>query len=108
MTHKLTHNVVLDTVWWCLPIFFPFDLIVGLRQVHYLSQYYYRIRGFYPPPSDPVADFFPFIKAPRFTWSEFLLTPSLWCRLFGSADGIDKSKLPEPVQQFLSLGERQK
>lgn len=96
------------TVWWCLPIFFPFNLIVGLRQVHFLSQYFYQKRGIDPPPNDPVADFFPFIKASKFTWQEFFLTPSLWFNFFKDAPSIDKTKLPIPVQDFLSLGETKK
>jgi hypothetical protein len=94
-------------LWWTLPIFFPFDLIVGLRQVHFLSQYWYRQRGM-TPPSDPVADFFPFIGASRFTWTEFLLTPSLWFTFLDDADDIDQTRLPEPVQKILSLGQQQK
>lgn len=95
------------SLWWTLPIFFPFDLIVGLRQVHYLSQYWYRKRDL-EAPSDPVIDFFPFIGAPRFTWVEFFLTPSLWCKLLSNVDNIDPKTLPEPVQQFLALGETKK
>ncbi|GAX19382.1 hypothetical protein FisN_4Lh361 [Fistulifera solaris] len=92
------------SLWWTLPIFFPFDLIVGLRQVHYLSQYWYRKRNM-EAPVDPVVDFFPFIGAPRFTWVEFVLTPALWCKLFSNVDDIDPNTLPEPVQQFLALGQ---
>lgn len=94
-------------LWWTLPIFFPFDLIVGLRQVHYLSQYWYRKRGM-EAPTDPVVDFFPFIGAPRFTWVDFFLTPSLWCKPLSDVGNIDPKTLPEPVQQFLSLGEATK
>lgn len=93
------------TVWWCLPIFFPFNLIVGLRQVHFLSQYWYRQRGATEPPRDPVADFFPFIAADNFAWQTFLTTPSMWCTLLKNQDDIDRSKLPEPVQDFLKIGE---
>jgi len=93
------------TVWWCWPIFFPFNLIVGLRQVHFLSQYFYQQRGVDPPPKDPVADFFPFIKAPKFKWQEFLTTPSLWCSLLANQENIDRSTLPEGVQDFLKIGE---
>ena len=89
-------------VWWCLPIFFPFNLIVGLRQVHFLSQYLYEKRGANPPPNDPVADFFPFIKANKFTWQEFFLTPSLWCSLLADTKKIDVDTLPDPIRQFLS------
>jgi hypothetical protein len=92
------------TVWWCLPIFFPFNLIVGLRQVHFLSQYWYMKRGVTEPPNDPVADFFPFITADNFTWQEFLTTPSLWCVLLRSQKSIDQSTLPEPIQELLNLG----
>jgi hypothetical protein len=67
--------------------------------------YWYIKRGVVPPPTDPVLDSFPFIGAPRFTCQEFLLTPSLWGRLFGFADKIDHTTLPEPIQQFLFLGE---
>jgi hypothetical protein len=88
-------------VWWCLPIFFPFNLIVGLRQVHFLSQYLYRQRGIVPPPNDLVADFFPFIKEPSFTWQQFLLTPNLWCSLLSDVESIDAKKLPEPVQELM-------
>jgi len=93
------------SLWWCLPIFFPFDLIVGLRQVHFLSQYWYRKRGVNPPPNDPVVDFFPFIGAKRFTWQEFLLTPSLWCSLLANVDKINRKALPEAVQKILVIGE---
>jgi hypothetical protein len=96
------------TVWWCLPIFFPFNLIVGLRQVHFLSQYLYNQRGVDPPPSDPVADFFPFIKAPKFTWQQFLTTPRLWCCLLSAQNDIDRTTLPEPVRDFLAIGEDEK
>lgn len=89
-------------VWWCLPIFFPFNLIVGLRQVHFLSQYFYIKRGVNPPPNDPVADFIPFIKADRFTWQEFFLTPSLWCSLLADTKNIDRDELPFPVRKLLS------
>ena len=93
------------TVWWCLPIFFPFNLIVGLRQVHFLSQYWYRQRGLDEPPVDPVAEFFPFISAEPFTWQTFLTTPSLWCVLLKNQQDIDRATLPEPVREFLKIGE---
>lgn len=96
------------TVWWCLPIFFPFNLIVGLRQVHFLSQYWYRQRGLEQPPSDPVSDFFPFIKAPNFSWTEFLTTPSLWCILLKNQKNIDPATLPYAAQEFLKIGGNEK
>ncbi|KAL7573861.1 hypothetical protein ACA910_012430 [Epithemia clementina (nom. ined.)] len=97
------------SVWWCLPIFFPFDLIVGLRQVHFLSQYHYatRLRGMKPVPKDPVVELFPFIGKPTLTWPEFLLTPSLWLSFLSSVGPIDRTKFPEPVQELLAWGEGQ-
>jgi hypothetical protein len=95
-------------LWWTLPVLFPLDLVVGLRQVHFLAQYWYRKRNrkgaVPPPPVDPVADFFPFIAAPKFSWQEFFLTPALWCKLLASVDPIDEAKLPQPVQELLKLG----
>lgn len=89
-------------VWWCLPIFFPFNLIVGLRQVHFLAQYLYRKRGLDTQSRpDAVAEFFPFIQAPNFTWQEFLITPSLWCSLLSKVEKFDVQTLPEPIQRIL-------
>lgn len=88
--------------WWCLPAFFPFNFVVGLRQVHFLAQYMYEKRGVNPAPSDPVADFLPFIKADRFTWQEFFLAPSLWCNVLERVENIDKKRLPSIVRDLLS------
>ena len=63
--------------WWALlpP---PLGVVVGLRQVHYLSEYWKRERGL-APGGDAVAEkYFPFISAPRFTLKEFARTPSMW------------------------------
>jgi hypothetical protein len=89
-------------VWWCLPIFFPFNLIVGLRQVHFLSQYCYKKRGALPSSvADPVADFFPFIKKSSLTWQEFVVTPSLWCSVLSDVKSVDPNALPEPLRTIL-------
>ena len=93
------------TVWWCWPIFFPFNLIVGLRQVHFLAQHFYRQRGIRAIPTDPIANLFPFVTASKFSWQEFFLTPSLWCSLLSEQPNIDKNALPKPVQQFLNIGD---
>ena len=94
------------TVWWCWPVFFPFNLIVGLRQVHFLSQYFYRQRGIFQEdiPKDPLAQFFPFIGADKFTWQEFLTKPSLWFSFLKGQPDIDVKTLPDWAQQFLALG----
>lgn len=102
-SQQLVHGI--PSVWWCLPIFFPFDLIVGLRQVHFLSDYYYRQRGVAIPPKDPVVEFFPFIAADRFTWVDFVLTPSMWCRLLDKVEPFDRTKFPAIVQDLFELGD---
>ena len=74
--------------WWALlpP---PLDVVVGLRQVHFLALYWAAERaelaasqGQPVPPStlevDPFAAWFPFIASPRFTLKKFARTPSLW------------------------------
>lgn len=86
---------------WCLPVFFPFNFVVGLRQVHFLSQNMYEKRGALPP-NDPVADFFPFIKADTLTWQEFILTPSLWLSVLEDVNSINADKLPPLVRRLLS------
>jgi hypothetical protein len=87
-------------VWWAfLPP--PLDVVVGLRQVHFLAEYWKEQRrqsggvgnlfGAFSGAGmkganaddegngDVVAlDLFPFISAPRFTLREFFRTPSLW------------------------------
>lgn len=82
-------------VWWSLPLLFPLNFVVGLRQVHFLSQYLYEKRGVDPPPNDPVADLFPFVKAEKLDWQEFFLTPSLWCSLLAD------TKSPSALRDLL-------
>jgi|EP00521_Asterionellopsis_glacialis_P014737 hypothetical protein len=63
--------------WWALlpP---PLDVVVGLRQVHFLSEYW-RVKRDEPYDKDIIAEeLFPFISAPRFTLKEFFRTPSMW------------------------------
>lgn len=63
--------------WWALlpP---PLDVVVGLRQVHFLSEYWREVRK-EPYEKDIIAEeLFPFISAERFTLKEFFRTPSLW------------------------------
>ncbi len=63
--------------WWALlpP---PLDVVVGLRQVHFLSEYW-RVKRGEPSDKDIVAEeLFPFISSPRFTLKEFFRTPSKW------------------------------
>jgi len=63
--------------WWAiLPP--PLDVVVGLRQVHFLSEYW-RIQRGEPISKDIIAEeLFPFISSPRFTLKEFFRTPSKW------------------------------
>jgi len=63
--------------WWALlpP---PLDVVVGLRQVHVLSEYW-RITRDEEYEKDTIAeDLFPFISAKRFTLKKFFRTPSMW------------------------------
>lgn len=63
--------------WWALlpP---PLDVVVGLRQVHFLSEYW-RIQRDEPYNKDVIAEeLFPFISSSRFTLKEFFRTPSMW------------------------------
>jgi len=63
--------------WWALlpP---PFDLIVGLRQVHFLARHSAEVRGEEWEDDRVAEELFPFISSPRFTLAEFATTPSLW------------------------------
>lgn len=63
--------------WWALlpP---PLDVVVGLRQVHFLSEYWRIVRGD-PYDKDIIAEeLFPFISSKRFTLKEFVRKPSNW------------------------------
>jgi hypothetical protein len=63
--------------WWALlpP---PLDVVVGLRQVHFLSEFW-RIKRGEEYQKDAIAEeLFPFISSPRFTLKEFFRTPSNW------------------------------
>jgi len=67
----------LHTWWALLPP--PLDVVVGLRQVHFLSEYW-RIKRGEPYGQDIIAEeLFPFIsRTPRFTLKELFRTPSMW------------------------------
>ena len=64
--------------WWALlpP---PLDVVVGLRQVHYLAKYWTARRGDAWERDRIAEDWFPFIaREPRFSRKEFARTPSMW------------------------------
>ena len=64
--------------WWALlpP---PIDVIVGLRQVHFLSEYWRIQRGEAYDKDILAEELFPFISAKeRFTLKQFFRTPSMW------------------------------
>lgn len=64
--------------WWALLLPPPLDVVVGLRQVHFLSEYW-RIRRGEPYDKDVIAEeLFPFISSERFTLKKFFRTPSSW------------------------------
>ena len=74
--------------WWALlpP---PLDVVVGLRQVHYLARYWAARRGDEWQPDAVAEKYFPFIAAPRFTLLEFARTPSLWFWFTAEWDDFD-------------------
>merc|ERR1711862_936065 len=90
------------TVWWCWPIFFPLNLIVGLRQVHFLSDYMYKQRGIQDPPNDPIVDFFPFIKERNLSFKDLLLKKRLWCALLSNVDDSKVTDLPTWMYPFFT------
>merc|ERR1711862_83069 len=90
------------TVWWCWPIFFPLNLIVGLRQVHFLSDYMYKQRGIQDPPNDPIVDFFPFIKERDLSFKDLLLKKRLWCALLSNVDDSKVTDLPTWMYPFFT------
>lgn len=63
--------------WWALlpP---PLDVVVGLRQVHFLSEFWRVKRGDEYEKDIVAEEWFPFISAERFTLKEFFRTPSKW------------------------------
>ena len=86
--------------WWALlpP---PFDVIVGLRQVHYLAKHWSIVRGD-EWEEDAVAEtYFPFISSPRFTLRGLLRQPSNWFWFTREAKDIVLPQLPEWVPRSL-------
>ena len=73
---RLTEGPLVE--WWALlpP---PLDVVVGLRQVHFLSEYW-RVKRGYPKKDDIIAEnLFPFISLPeKFTLKEFFRRPKHW------------------------------
>ena len=63
--------------WWAiLPP--PLDVVVGLRQVHFLALHCAKEKGL-TWEEDPVAEWaFPFISSGRFTLREFVTEPRRW------------------------------
>lgn len=75
--------------WWAvLPP--PLDVVVGLRQVHFLSEYW-RVKRGYPSEKDVIAeDLFPFISMKeRFTLKQFFRRPKYWFWFTQSWDDLD-------------------
>ena len=70
---------ICDT-WIVVP---GFNLIAGLRAIHFFSEYISRNERRLP---DPLAAIFPFLSIPTLRISEFLTTPSLWLNLSSSVD----------------------
>lgn len=77
--------------WWALlpP---PLDVIVGLRQVHFLAKYWAAVRGDNFE-KDVFADtLFPFISSDRFTLKELVQEPRRWFWFTSNAEDFDFNK----------------
>lgn len=81
--------------WWALlpP---PLDVVVGLRQVHFLAKYWAGVRGDAWLPDKVAEEYFPFIAAERFTLRTFFRTPSIWFWFTREAPDLDLPFLAEP------------
>ena len=81
--------------WWALlpP---PLDVVVGLRQVHFLARYWAARRGDEWQRDEVAEHYFPFISAPRFTLREFFRTPSMWFWFTSEWEDFDVPLLAEP------------
>jgi hypothetical protein len=63
--------------WWAiLPP--PLDVVVGLRQVHFLARYWSKRRGEENKKDYVSEELFPFIASPRFTLVQFAKEPRRW------------------------------
>ena len=63
--------------WWAvLPP--PMDVVVGLRQVHYLARYSAYVRGEQLDEDVVAEEYFPFVASERFTLAEFVREPKRW------------------------------
>lgn len=63
--------------WWAfLPP--PLDVVVGLRQVHFLSEFWRVERGEEYDKDIIAEELFPFISSERFTLKQFTLEPRRW------------------------------
>lgn len=60
--------------------------------MHFLARYWQLERG-EEPAEDPLAAFFPFVGAPRFTAKEFLRSPRLWLAPLKDVEDFDVALL---------------
>jgi hypothetical protein len=74
--------------WWAvLPP--PLDVVVGLRQVHFLAKYWASVREEDFPPDAVADEWFPFISSERFTLKEFVQQPKRWFWFTKEAKDLD-------------------
>ena len=86
--------------WWALlpP---PLDVVVGLRQVHFLARFAAAESG-ETWQKDPVAEeLFPFISSERFTLREFALQPKRWFAITKDAKDIDVNEIKAALDKML-------
>lgn len=81
--------------WWALlpP---PLDVVVGLRQVHFLARYWAGVRGDAWDGDAVAEEYFPFISEERFTLRKFFRTPSMWFWFTKDVDDLELEFLKDP------------
>jgi len=85
--------------WWAvLPP--PFNLVVGLRQAHFLAKKQTAARGEVWEGDAFAEEWFPFISVPSLTLRKFLRTPSLWAKPLKDVPDFDVPFLQDPPSSF--------
>jgi len=92
-------------VWWALlpP---PLDVVVGLRQVHFLARYWTEVRGETWRPDVVAEEWFPFISSERFTLREFATQPRRWFGLTQGWTDLPGAPPPLPPRAIAGTGAR--
>jgi len=82
-------------VWWLFLLFGP-NLVAGLRQIHFLANFWALKRG-EEPRRDEFAELFPFVKKPTLTLQELGTRPDLWLAAFAGDENAEEPKIESAV-----------